>query len=54
MSYFKNNLLEGIAYYQNLFDTTEFFKNERTKIQNQIEQYQLELNEIEIPSLVLA
>ncbi len=51
---FKNNLLEGIAYYQNLFDTTEFFKNERTKIQNQIEQYQLELSEIEIPSLVLA
>ena len=51
---FKNNLLEGIAYYQNLFDTTEFFKNERTKIQNQIEQYQMQLSEIEIPSLVLA
>ena len=51
---FKNNLLEGINYYQNLFDTTEFFKNERTKIQNQIKQYQLELSEIEIPSLVLA
>ena len=51
---FKNNLLEGIAYYQNLFDTTEFFKNERTKIQNQIKQYQLELSKIEIPSLVLA
>jgi hypothetical protein len=51
---FKNNLLEGINYYQNLFDTTEFFKNEKTKIQNQIKQYQLELHEIEIPSLVLA
>ena len=51
---FKNNLLEGINYYQNLFDKTEFFKNERTKIQNQIEQYQLELNDIEIPSLVMA
>ncbi len=51
---FKNNLLEGINYYQNLFDTTEFFKNERTKIQNQIKQYQLELSEIEIPNLVLA
>lgn len=51
---FKNNLLEGITYYQNLFDTTEFFKNERTKIQNQIKKYQLELSEIEIPSLVLA
>jgi hypothetical protein len=51
---FKNNLLEGINYYQNLFDTTEFFKKERTKIQNQIEQYQMQLREIEIPNLVLA
>jgi hypothetical protein len=50
---FKNNLLEGITYYQNLFSNTEFFKNERTKIQNQIEKYQQELNAIEIPSLVL-
>jgi hypothetical protein len=51
---FKNNLLEGITYYQKLFSTTEFFKNERTKIQTQIQRYQQELNAIEIPSLVLA
>ena len=51
---FKNNLIEGINYYQDLFSNTEFFKEERAKIQNQIEQYQLELNEIEIPTLVLA
>ncbi len=51
---FKNNLLDGIVYYQNLFDNTEFFKNKSIKIQNQIEQYQLELNEIEIPSLIMA
>ncbi len=50
---FKHNLLEGITYYQNLFSNTEFFKNERTKIQTQIERYQQELNAIEIPSLVL-
>ena len=51
---FKNNLLEGIKYYQELFSKTDFFKNERVKIQKQIEQYQLELNKIEIPTLVLA
>lgn len=51
---FKNNLLEGIKYYQEMFSNTDFFKNERAKIQNQIEQYQLELNEIEIPTLVLS
>ena len=51
---FKNNLLEGITYYQNLFSNTNFFKNESNKIQNQLAQYQLELNHIEVPSLVLA
>ena len=50
---FKNNLTEGIKYYQDLFSNTEFFKEERAKIQKQIEQYQLELNEIEIPTLIL-
>ena len=50
---FKNNLLEGINYYQDLFSNTDFFNEERAKIQNQIEQYKLELNEIEIPTLVL-
>ena len=51
---FKNNLLEGIKYYQDLFSNTDFFKDERAKIQKQIEEYQLELNKIEIPTLVLA
>lgn len=50
---FKNNLLEGITYYQNLFSNTDFFKNESNKIQNQLAQSQLELIEIEVPSLVL-
>jgi hypothetical protein len=51
---FKNNLTEGINYYQELFSKTDFFKDERTKIQNQIENYKMELNKIVIPTLVLA
>lgn len=51
---FKNNLIEGIKYYHDLFSNTDFFKEERVKIQNQIERYELELKEIEIPTLVLA
>lgn len=51
---FKNNLLEGISYYQELFSNTKFFQKESTKIQKQIENYKLELNQIEIPTLVLA
>ena len=50
---FKTNLLEAITYYQDLFSNTNFFKDEKTKIQKQIEQYQQELNAIEIPTLVL-
>lgn len=50
---FKNNLIEGINYYQDLFSNTDFFKDERAKIQKQIEEHQLELNKIEIPTLVL-
>lgn len=50
---FKNNLFEGINYYQDLFSNTNFFNEEKTKIQKQIEQYHQELNEIEIPTLIL-
>ncbi len=49
---FKTNLLAGIAYYQDLFSNTNFFTNESSTIQNQIEKYKSELIEIEIPSLV--
>ena len=51
---FKNNVLEGINYYQDMFSNTDFFREDRIKIQNQIEKYKLELNKIEIPTLVLA
>ena len=50
---FKTNLLAGIEYYEDLFSSTNFFKEERSKIKNQIEKYKSELIEIERPSLVL-
>ena len=50
---FKTNLLAGIEYYEDLFSSTNFFKEERSKIKNQIEKHKSELIEIEIPSLVL-
>lgn len=50
---FKNNLLEGIAYYKYLFSILDFFKKDNVKIQKQLEDYRLELSDIEIPSLIL-
>ena len=50
---FKTNLLAGIEYYEDLFSSTNFFKEERSKIKNQIEKHKSELIEIEIPILVL-
>ena len=50
---FKSNLLAGIEYYEDLFSSTNFFKEERSKIKNQIEKYKSVLITIEIPSLVL-
>ena len=50
---FKTNLLAGIEYYEDLFSSTNFFKEESSKIKNQIEKYKSELITIEIPSLVL-
>ena len=41
----KDNLLEGIAYYQKLFTTDlSFFANDSVKIQNKLNDYRLELN----------
>ena len=50
---FKTNLLAGIEYYEDLFSSTNFFKEESSKIKNQIEKYKSVLITIEIPSLVL-
>ena len=50
---YKNNVLEGISYYQNLMATTTFFNDKKNEIQNQFEKYKLELNAILVPSLEL-
>lgn len=44
---FKSNLLDGINYYKDLFSKSRFFKQEKKTIQQQLEAYRLQLNEIE-------
>ncbi|MFV8364970.1 hypothetical protein [Flavobacterium sp. XS1P27] len=51
---FKKNLMEGIAYYEDLFATTPFFESTKNEIFSQFDCYKTELNEIEIPELKLA
>ena len=50
---FKTNLLEGIAYYQNLFANTTFFSNATALIQHQFLNYKEALTAVEIPTLEL-
>ncbi|MFV8327249.1 hypothetical protein [Flavobacterium sp. ZS1P14] len=50
---FKNNLIEGIAYYENLFSSTPFFENSRKEIESQLKFYKTELVEFNIPELVM-
>lgn len=50
---FLKNLMEGIAYYENLFSVTPFFESTKKEILNQFNSYKTELIEIEIPELVL-
>ena len=51
---FKNNLLLGIGYYEDLFAKTPFFESTKNEIFSQFDCYKTELNEIEIPELKLA
>ncbi|MEO8532981.1 MAG: hypothetical protein ABI441_04490 [Flavobacterium sp.] len=46
---FKFNLFEGIEYYQNLFGSTSYFKNDLEKIRAKLNSYKLELTEIKVP-----
>ncbi|MFA9189827.1 hypothetical protein AAGV28_00460 [Flavobacterium sp. FZUC8N2.13] len=48
---FKTNLLEGIAYYQNLFASVPNFESIKKDVISQFEQYKNELESIEIPKL---
>jgi hypothetical protein len=50
---FKENLQEGISYYQNLFANTTFFSDATSLIQNQLLNYKEALTAIEIPTLEL-
>lgn len=50
---FKNNLLQGIGYYEDLFSSTPFFESTKKEIQSQFNCCKTELVEIEIPELVL-
>jgi len=51
---FKNNLLEGIEYYQNLFSTIPDFETIKNDVLNQLNNYKNELFGIEIPRLAVA
>ena len=51
---FKNNMIEGIGFYQNLFSTSNYFENSLNAIQNQLELYKTKILEIKIPELVVA
>ncbi|SHL75932.1 hypothetical protein SAMN05443543_104295 [Flavobacterium flevense] len=51
---FKSNLLEGIAYYQNLFECIPDFESVKNEVINQFEYYKKELQAIEIPKLEIA
>lgn len=50
---FKNNLLEGILYYQNLFGTNDYFKNEARVIMDGLESYKKEVSNVLIPEVVV-
>ena len=50
---FKNNLMIGIGYYEDLFSNNSFFEKTKKEILNQFDSYKLELTKIEIPELVL-
>lgn len=49
---FKKNMLEGVEYYQRLFNTSSFFKQGLETINHQLQEYKLMLNSIEIPQAV--
>jgi hypothetical protein len=46
---FKENLFNGITYYEDVFSKSDFFKYDLNMIKNQLQNYRLLLMEIEIP-----
>jgi hypothetical protein len=49
---FKNNLFEGISFYEDLFNKTSFFQVSKTEILKQFQFYKAELGKLKIPELV--
>lgn len=49
---FKNNMIEGIGYYQTMFSSSHFLEDSIAEIQNQLESYKAKIVEIKIPELV--
>ena len=47
-SAFKSNLHSGIDYYKELFAQSNFFTNEKEQIQQQLEMYRLQVNEVKL------
>ena len=47
---FKNNIGDGIVYYENLLATTSYFEDLKKEIHNQLKFYKNAINEIEIPT----
>lgn len=48
---FKENLLKGISYYEDLFEQTHFFKSNFSKIKSQLSNFKININAINIPTL---
>ena len=48
---FRKNLLEGIAYYENLFCTTGFFNKEKENMKHQLEECKVMISQIIIPQI---
>lgn len=51
---FKNNLYEGISFYQNFFSNSNYFETSIDEIQKQLDFYTQELSGVEVPELVVA
>ncbi|QDP84550.1 hypothetical protein FNJ88_02875 [Chryseobacterium sp. SNU WT5] len=48
---FKNNLIDGVTYYENLFAATNFFKNNYAVIEQQLADYKRQIMNLEIPEV---
>ena len=49
---FKNNLIEGVNYYETLFAETSFFKNNVEMVKFQLADYKSKISGLEIPENV--